>query len=329
MTTGKLHDYFEKFDKLRCLIIGDVMVDSYIWGAVNRISPEAPVPVFEVEKRENRLGGAANVALNIRSLGATPILCGVVGVDSKAQVFKDLLKDLNLSTDGIVEDNSRATTSKTRIISSAHHMLRVDEEELEKVSKKVSADLLTFVETEISKGLDVIIFEDYDKGVLSEELIKEVLFRANENGIPTCVDPKKDNFNSYKGATLFKPNFKELTEGLKIELAKDDFEGIIELSKKFIGTQGVNQMLVTLSEHGMILVNDSDSHHVQALKRKILDVSGAGDTVISAAALALAAGCDEQVVATLANLAGGIVCEKVGVVPIEKNLLIREYNSLY
>jgi rfaE bifunctional protein kinase chain/domain len=328
MTSKNIQDSFEKFDDLRCLIIGDVMVDSYIWGAVNRISPEAPVPVFEVEKRESRLGGAANVALNVQSLGATPVLCGVVGADSKGQIFNELLKGLNLPTEGIMQDSSRPTTSKTRIISSSHHMLRVDEEELSKISEEIGAKLLAFVKSEISKGIDVIIFEDYDKGVLSEQLIQSAITLANEKGIPTCVDPKKDNFNNYRGATLFKPNFKELTEGLKAELEKDDFESIVQLGKKFIGDQNIKQMLITLSEHGMILIDDSGANHVDALKRKILDVSGAGDTVISTAALALASGCDEQEIATLANLAGGIVCERVGVVPIEKEVLIREYNSL-
>lgn len=329
MTTKSLQDKFDKFNELRCLIIGDVMVDSYIWGAVNRISPEAPVPVFEVEKRENRLGGAANVALNIQSLGATPVLCGVVGADAKGVVFKDLLKGLNLSVDGIVVDDTRATTSKTRIISSAHHMLRVDEEELANVSSAITKKLLGFVKSEISRGVDVIIFEDYDKGVLNENLIQDVISLAKSNGIPTCVDPKKNNFSSYLGATLFKPNFKELTEGLKTDLEKNDFKGVVKLGSSFVEKQDIKQMLITLSEHGMIILDDESSYHVDAEKRKILDVSGAGDTVISTAALALAAGCDKEDVAVLANLAGGIVCEKVGVVPIQKESLIREYNRLY
>jgi rfaE bifunctional protein kinase chain/domain len=328
MTTGKTNDLFDKFEDIRCLIIGDVMVDSYIWGEVNRMSPEAPVPVFEVEKRENRLGGAANVALNVQSLGATPLLCGVVGSDSKGEIFKNLLEASKLSTAGIFEDASRATTSKTRVIGPDGHMLRVDEEELSLISDKIKESLITYVKSEISNGIDVIIFEDYDKGVLDDRFIQEVILVAKEKGIPTCVDPKKNNFTHYQGATLFKPNFKELTEGLATELQKEDFTGIIQLGKKFLDDQNVNQMLITLSEHGVILIDQDNSHHVKAVKRKILDVSGAGDTVISAAAVALAAGFLDKDVAVLANLAGGIVCEEMGVVPILQQVLMHEYKSL-
>lgn len=328
MTAEKTHESFKKFDKMRCLIIGDVMVDSYIWGAVNRMSPEAPVPVFEVEKRENRLGGAANVALNIQSLGATPVLCGVVGSDSKGKIFKDLLTGLNLSIKGIFEDISRSTTSKTRVIGDKGHLLRVDEEELSLISGEIKASLIAFVKSEISKGIDVVIFEDYDKGVLDEQFIQQVISLTTEKGIPTCVDPKKNNFTCYQGATLFKPNFKELTEGLNTDLEKEDFSGIIQLGKKFLQNHDINQVLVTLSEHGMMLIDSDNSYHVKALKRNILDVSGAGDTVISTAALALAAGFKDNDVAVLANLAGGVVCEDMGVVPIVKEVLIREYKSL-
>lgn len=328
MTIKKAKASFEEFNHLRCLIIGDVMVDAYIWGAVNRISPEAPVPVFEVEKRENRLGGAANVALNLQALGAIPVLCGVVGDDMKAKVFEELLEKRNLSTEGLIRDPSRSTTSKTRIISSSHHMLRVDEEELAPISEKAQREILSCVKEQIEKGIHVIVFEDYDKGVLSEPLIQEILSLAKEKGIPTCVDPKKNNFNAYRGASLFKPNFKELTEGLKTDLEKDDFDGIIALGKQFLNQQNIDQLLITLSEHGMILVND-DPYHVKAIHRKISDVSGAGDTVISTAALALAAGFDRKTLTVLANLSGGIVCEKVGVVPIDKQTLVSEYNRLY
>lgn len=329
MTSEKLHVFFKNFDKLRCLIIGDVMVDSYIWGSVNRMSPEAPVPVFEVQKRENRLGGAANVALNIESLGATPVLCGVVGADAKGEIFKELLEELNLSTGGIISDENRKTTSKTRIIGGLDHMMRVDEEVLHHVSSSIKESVKEFVAAQISNGIDVIIFEDYDKGVLSEDLIQYVIQLAHENSIPTCVDPKKNNFGSYGGATLFKPNFKELVEGLEVEIDKDDFNKISEQGKSFVRDRKIKQMLITLSEHGMMMIQENETFHVKALKRNIVDVSGAGDTVISTAALALASGCDPDEVATIANLAGGIVCEEVGVVPIEKDTLVNEYNKLY
>ena len=319
---------FDDFDHMRCLVIGDVMVDSYIWGSVNRQSPEAPVPVFEVEKRENRVGGAANVALNIAALGGQPILCGVVGEDPKGYVFKQLLADLKLSSDGIVQDDSRTTTSKTRIISTPDHMMRVDEEKIDSVSTKTTDKMFRYIETIMQQGINVIVFEDYDKGLLGSVFIQKVIKLALKLGIPTCVDPKKENFHNYQGATLFKPNFKELTEGLNTDLQQEDFLEIDKLSKDFLSKQNIGQMLVTLSEHGLMSVGEEHSYHLPALERRILDVSGAGDTVISTAALALAVGFDDFEVATLANLAGGIVCEQVGVVPISKNMLQDEYKKL-
>ena len=176
MTKSEIHELFKSFNDLTCLIIGDVMVDAYIWGKVNRISPEAPVPVFEARKRENRLGGAANVALNIQALGAKPILCGIIGKDIKGNVFETVLKEQNLSDEGIIKSQERLTTCKTRIISSSHHMLRVDEEIVEPINQEDSKELIQRVKslTE-SKEIDVVIFEDYDKGVLNAKNIQEII----------------------------------------------------------------------------------------------------------------------------------------------------------
>ena len=222
MTNSEVNEIFDGFNNLNCLIIGDVMVDAYIWGNVNRISPEAPVPVFEAKKRENRLGGAANVALNIQALGATPILCGIIGNDVKGKVFNEVLENQHLSTEGIIQSDERLTTCKTRIISSSHHMLRVDEEVLEPISELDSEDLINRVKNIIStKKIDVVIFEDYDKGLLNANNIQAIVHLLNEKKIPSCVDPKKDNFQNYQGTTLFKPNFKEFTSGLKEDIKKD------------------------------------------------------------------------------------------------------------
>ena len=328
MTEKEINNLFKSFNELKCLIIGDVMVDSYIWGNVNRISPEAPVPIFEVKKRENRLGGAANVALNIQALGATPILCGVIGKDSKGEVFSTLLKDLKLSDEGLVKDSGRFTTSKTRIISASHHLLRVDEEETKNISNNTQEKLWQKIQNLMSQKIDVVIFEDYDKGVLSESLIQKTIALANNKGIPTCVDPKKNNFNFYSGASLFKPNFKEFTTGLKEEINKSDFEAVVKLAQNFIQKNNLQNLLITLSELGMILVNSKNHFHVPAHLRNIADVSGAGDTVISTAALALACGIKQNEIVLLANLAGGLVCEQVGVVPIDKNKLEQEFIKL-
>tara|TARA_B100000674_G_scaffold116894_1_gene88115 strand:- start:1929 stop:2927 length:999 start_codon:yes stop_codon:yes gene_type:complete len=326
MTKSEIHELFKSFNDLTCLIIGDVMVDAYIWGKVNRISPEAPVPVFEARKRENRLGGAANVALNIQALGAKPILCGIIGKDIKGNVFETVLKEQNLSDEGIIKSQERLTTCKTRIISSSHHMLRVDEEIVEPINQEDSKELIQRVKslTE-SKEIDVVIFEDYDKGVLNAKNIQEIISFLNEKEIPICVDPKKDNFLNYQGATLFKPNFKEFTNGLKEEIKKGDINALMQHAQKFISQQAIKNIMITLSEHGVLLYNEKQQIHIPAELRNISDVSGAGDTVISIASLAYCLGVRGKELATLVNLAGGLVCEEVGVVPINKERLEHEF----
>lgn len=330
MNKKQIQELFDGFKQMNCLIVGDVMVDAYIWGNVNRISPEAPVPVFEVNKRENRLGGAANVALNIQALGASPILCGVIGKDGKGDVFKSLLKDLKLSAVGIVTDPKRATTSKTRIISSSHHLLRVDEEEVSTISEKTQGVLFEKLKgiIEGKQKIDVIIFEDYDKGVLSPSLIQKITSLANKNGIPCCVDPKKNNFSSYQGSTLFKPNFKEFISGIKQEISKKDFKQLEIEGIKFLKKNKIKYLLLTLSELGMMLISEKESIRVPAQLRNIADVSGAGDTVVSVAALSLAAKISNKDLITLANLSGGLVCEQVGVVPVDKLKLQAEFIQL-
>ena len=326
MTNSEVNEIFDGFNNLNCLIIGDVMVDAYIWGNVNRISPEAPVPVFEAKKRENRLGGAANVALNIQALGATPILCGIIGNDIKGKVFNEVLENQHLSTEGIIQSDERLTTCKTRIISSSHHMLRVDEEVLEPISELDSKDLINRVKNIIStKKIDVVIFEDYDKGLLNANNIQAIVHLLNEKKIPSCVDPKKDNFQNYQGTTLFKPNFKEFTSGVKEDIKKGDIKSLMEHAEKFSESNNIENVMVTLSEHGVMLYNPKIQSHIPAEIRNISDVSGAGDTVISTAALAFSQGVRGKELVTLSNLAGGLVCEEVGVVPINKERLKKEF----
>jgi len=326
MTNSEVNEIFDGFNNLNCLIIGDVMVDAYIWGNVNRISPEAPVPVFEAKKRENRLGGAANVALNIQALGATPILCGIIGNDVKGKVFNEVLENQDLSAEGIIQSDERLTTCKTRIISSSHHMLRVDEEVLEPISELDSKDLINRVKYIIStKKIDVAIFEDYDKGLLNADNIQAIVHLLNEKKIPSCVDPKKDNFQNYQGTTLFKPNFKEFTSGLKEDIEKGDIKSLMEHAENFSKSNNIENVMVTLSEHGVMLYNPKIQSHIPAEIRNISDVSGAGDTVISTAALAFSQGVRGKELVTLSNLAGGLVCEEVGVVPINKERLKTEF----
>jgi D-glycero-beta-D-manno-heptose-7-phosphate kinase len=324
-----IEDIVKSFSKLNVLIIGDVILDSYLWGSVERISPEAPVPIVSVTKRENRLGGAANVAINIQSLGATPLLCSVIGNDIQNRTFIELMRTMNMGTEGIYHSKTRATTVKTRVIGNNHQLLRVDDEIDDEVSTSDRKQLFKRIESIIAdKKVDVIIFEDYDKGVISKQLIEQVVELAKRKNIPIAVDPKKRNFNNYKNVNLLKPNLKELREGMKLDIEKFDISEIRKAAEKLSANHSVDTILITLSEQGAFVYNKKEQKHVPAHIRNIADVSGAGDTVISVAALCLALDLSPGTIATLANLAGGIVCEKVGVVPIEKDQLIKEVTGL-
>lgn len=310
------------------LVIGDVMIDAYYWGNVDRISPEAPVPVVNVTRKEDRLGGAANVALNLISLGAETIICSVIGADRRGEELTELMQQTGLNTGGIVFSGDRVTTVKTRIISQHQQMLRVDEEQTGDISRQEELQLLERISDFITTGkIDVVIFEDYNKGVLTENLIKQVIEMANKNDVPTCVDPKKRNFFSYVAVTLFKPNLKELKEGLKIDINKNKDEEIRSAVKQLEDKLSQKISLITLSERGIYIRSKSADAIFPAHIRNIADVSGAGDTVIAVAALCLASGCEEELLARLSNLAGGLVCEKVGVVPIDIDTLRKEANK--
>lgn len=318
---------FQRFRSATVLVIGDVMIDCYLKGKVTRISPEAPVPVMNVMSRDYRLGGAANVALNVQALGAKPILCAVVGCDEKGKLFNDLLAQHQLSNDGILALDSRKTTVKYRIVGNNSQMMRIDEEvdsllpsdESQRFYQKVCALME-------SNAIDAIIFEDYDKGLLSKELIYNIVELATSKNILVTVDPKRRNFKSYQNVTMFKPNLKELTEGLYGESNHLSIEEVERSMREFANEQNISVLLTTMSEHGVaVYERANDSFSTQpAYRREIADVSGAGDTVISVATLCLVAGVDCQKAAHIANLAGGIVCESAGVVPVDAEQLERE-----
>ena len=316
---------FEKFNSLNILIIGDVMMDSYVWGKIERVSPEAPVPVVQVTKKENRLGGAANVALNVQALGARPIICAVIGDDPEGIDLLTLLNSSNLTPDGILTVKGRQTTVKTRIIAHNQHIVRVDAETNVTIPEASNSLVKERIAEIISnQKIDAIIFEDYDKGLISEDLITFVVGLANQKGIITVVDPKMRNFHFYKDVSLFKPNLKELREGLKIEIdpvSKTQIEAAVDLIKARLNSKSV---MLTLSEHGVFISSTHNQKLIPAHIRTIADVSGAGDTVIATAALCMASGLDEFTTAAIANLAGGLVCEHVGVVPIDKDRLLQE-----
>ncbi len=325
MPADSLSQLFDDFNKLNVLIIGDVMVDAYVWGRATRLSPEAPVPVVHVARTEQRLGGAANVALNVQALGATPLLCAVIGDDAGGDQLLDLLHQRGLCADGLIRSSHRPTTVKQRILAQGQQLLRIDSEVEIDLNADETAQLLGAYDDLLDRA-DVVIFEDYDKGVLREEIIAACIARARERGIPTVVDPKKKNFLAYRHCTLFKPNLKELREGLKLEFGdpstdRPGFEAGVARLRAALTPEIV---LVTLSEHGVFAQQADYKTYLPAYLRTISDVSGAGDTVISIAALCVALRQPAPFLAALANLGGGLVCEQVGVVPIEKQRLLEE-----
>ncbi len=301
------------------------MVDTYLWGNVDRISPEAPVPVVACTRRENRLGGAANVALNIKAMNARPLLWTVTGDDEKGMLFRELLEKAGLEDLGIMIDRERKTTVKTRVIAGSQQLLRVDDEDNRPLSPGTENIFIERLSDRIKNdNINAIIFQDYDKGVITPGLIHEVIKEAVAKQIPVLVDPKKRHFKHYKGATLFKPNFKEFREGLNISLSKGDFSKIHQNARDFIRDMNFTYLLLTLSEKGIFISDGKGYSAIPAHVRDISDVSGAGDTVISLASLCLAAGLKPVELAAITNLAGGQVCEKIGVVPVNRNQLFEE-----
>lgn len=316
------------FKNKKILIIGDVMLDSYLFGNVDRISPEAPVPIVDVVIKQDKLGGAANVATNIKNLGGTPILCSVIGNDHKSEIFLSLLKKLKIKIDYILQSENRITTNKTRIIGNNHQMLRVDEEvktELNKDQEKFLSIVDYIFENE---ELDCVLFQDYDKGIINEEIINIVTEKSNSLKIPIIVDPKKKNFSHYKNVTLFKPNFKEFKEGINLTITNSDRKELLETGSKILHQKGIEIVFVTLSESGIFISYKKDKKIINKIipgrSIDVVDVSGAGDSVISVVSMLLN-DINIEEIAKIANLAGGMVCEEIGVVPIDKDKLLEEY----
>ncbi|MEN9988450.1 MAG: hypothetical protein RLZZ585_1489 [Bacteroidota bacterium] len=321
-------DLFDQFSKKRVLVIGDVMVDAYLKGKVNRMSPEAPVPVVDLFEKDERIGGAGNVALNLAALGASPIICSVIGADLEGERLIQLFKDASISTDGIYASSNRRTTVKTRVLSNNQQLLRIDSEDTNLINAAEEAQLIKQIISVLENGIDGIIFEDYNKGVLTPSLIASVLSLAKEHQIPTTVDPKKDHFFEYKGCTLFKPNLKELKEGLQLDFDfVADHDAFLSAVNDLQCRLGNSISFITLSEHGVFIQEDQPIF-IPAHLRNIADVSGAGDTVIAVATLCLISGAEIHTIAAIANIAGGLVCEQPGVVSIEKERLLNEVNKL-
>lgn len=323
---SKLNDISKSFTNKKVAVVGDMMLDCYFWGDVKRISPEAPVPVVEIDDEFFRFGGAANVALNILTLGAVPFPLGVIGDDNDGNIFSNLLSERGIDPSGMIIDNSRPTTAKTRVIAGKQHIVRIDKESKQSIKKSIEKKILKRFKDEIN-SIDAVILQDYNKGVLTPRLIEEIISLANSKNIIVTVDPKFDNFFKYKNVTVFKPNRKETEDvlGRKLlndaEITRAGNDLLNKLSPKFV--------LLTLGEKGVVLFDKERKKeiHIPTKARKVSDVSGAGDTVISTLTVALAGKTKIDEAAYLANYAGGLVCEEVGIVPIDKEKLFDTVKS--
>lgn len=312
----RLNELKKGFDGKRIAVIGDMMLDGYFWGDVKRISPEAPVPVLEVEEEFFRFGGAANVAFNILTLGGIPVPIGVIGYDNYGTIFSSLIKEKNIEDDGIIIDDERPTTTKTRVIANSQHVVRIDKESKEYINGKIEQKILSYLESVLDK-LDGIILQDYNKGILTVSLISKIISLAKKKNILVTVDPKFDNFFEYKNVTVFKPNRKETESVLGMKIKTDN--DISSAGEKLLHMLNSDYVLLTLGEGGIAVFKKGDKERRMPTKaRKVADVSGAGDTVISTLTIGLAAGADIYEACFLANYAAGVVCGEVGIVPIEK-----------
>ncbi len=326
----KIQEIFAKFQNLKIMIIGDSMIDAYTWGHVHKISPEAPVPVMQVFKKEKRLGGAANVALNLKAMGSYPILCSVIGYDKNGEKFLSLLKKNQLDTTGILQSHRRNTTIKERVIAKNQHVLRIDQEDEYAIDPVEENALIAYFKEKISV-IDAIIFQDYDKGGITPLLIQKITQMAKRNNIPVMVDPKHKNFLHYKNVDLFKPNLLELSQGMQTKMDVHKEKHFNDVVETFMQKNHLKKILVTLSADGVYInntVEKKEKYWIKAHTKSVVDVSGAGDTVISIATLCTTLQLPTFWVAYIANLAGSMACEKFGVVSIThealQNMLLKD-----
>ena len=323
MIVSQWKSIIDQFVDRKIAVIGDLMVDAYIWGNASRLSPEAPVPIVDITQRDERLGGAANVAKNLRTLGAQTTLIGLIGKDQAGATIHTLTEKEKINLQAFTS-TEKPTTVKTRIIAQDQHLLRVDEESVDPLNDSETTDYIRFILHALEKEKpEVVILEDYDKGALSPTIIQAVISFCKKHDIKTCVDPKKRHFLSYNDVTLFKPNLKEMEEGLNIQLDPASSSSLKQGDALLREKLHHQHSLLTLSQYGVFYASPEKCGSFPAFQRKIMDVSGAGDTVISVAALALASGCSMPDIAWISNLAGGLVCEYVGVVSIEASWLLK------
>ena len=319
---------FDSFSSLKAGVIGDVMLDTYMWGRVERISPEAPVPVVSLNKQEYRIGGAGNVALNVKSLGAEVFVLSVIGNDHATNLQK-LFYENNISADYLLKSDERITTNKIRVISRNQQMMRLDAEITSDLGAKDENNLLKQVASFIEKeDPDVLIFQDYNKGVLTEKVISKVIALCKQSGVITAVDPKRKNFFSYREVDIFKPNLKEVKEGLNLLFDELNLQVLETIHVELQSLLHHKVSFITLSDNGVFYQENGQASLIPSHLRNIADVSGAGDTVIAVASLVYAATKNVHLMAEVANIAGGLVCEEVGTVAIDKEKLQHECELL-
>lgn len=324
-----LDKLFHQFTGLKVAVIGDVMLDTYWWGNVDRISPEAPVPVVAVSKKEQRIGGAGNVALNVCALGADVSIISVLGKDDDGEQLSRLLHENNIRTKYLVHSEHRVTTNKIRIISRNQQMMRLDAEQPGDMIKDDEDRLIYAFENYIAaEAPQVLILEDYNKGVLTDNVISKIIALARKHKILTAVDPKRKNFFAYRGADIFKPNFKEVKDGLNILTDTINLSLLKDMHLLLQDKLNHKISLITLSEKGVFYQHDNEAGLIPTHIRSIADVSGAGDTVIAVASAVFAATGDAKLMAEIANIAGGLVCEQVGTVAVNKDKLLEECKRL-
>jgi rfaE bifunctional protein kinase chain/domain len=320
---------FTAFSSLKVAVLGDIMLDTYMWGKVERISPEAPVPVVSLSSKEYRIGGAGNVALNCRVLGADVTILSLIGDDTESIILEELLQENDIHTGYLAKSIDRITTSKTRIISRNQQMMRLDSEVTHELSPREQELLLEKVQSYISAtDPDILIFEDYNKGVLSQPIISAVIEMCSKAGIMTAADPKRKNFFSFNGVDIFKPNLKEVKEGLNLLFDEVSPELLKNIHSELENILHHRISFITLSDRGVFYQQNGTASIIPSHLRNIADVSGAGDTVIAVASLVYAVSKNVHLMAEVANIAGGLVCEEVGTVAVNKEKLLNECELL-
>lgn len=312
----RLLKFVDRFSKARILVVGDVMLDHYIWGNVSRISPEAPVPVVNVTKENVLLGAAANVVNNIHSLGGAVNVCGVIGHDDAGRQLVHMLRTQGVDTDGLITENRRPTTIKTRIIAHSQQVVRFDRETKQGIEKDTHKRMFDFVKQRMDDGLDAIILSDYCKGVVTKDLVRDIVKLARKKDIIVSVDPKVNHFGIYSGVTILTPNTKEASVGSRIDI--EDEKSLLKAGDLLLSRLKCSAILITRGEHGMSLFErDGRITHIATVAREVFDVTGAGDTVISVLTLAMAAGAGMVDAAKISNFAAGVVVGVVGTATVK------------